>query len=74
MERPLCSFILVIRPSQPTSPCRMGMLLGAGHVQRAVKWAQGLDPRHHDAVALQLFEPHGPAAADAAVQGLAGAS
>jgi len=51
----------------------MGMLLGAGHVQRAAKWAHGLDPRHHDAVALQLFEPHGPAAAEAAVQGLAGA-
>jgi hypothetical protein len=56
-----------------TATCRMGMLLGAGHVQRAVKWAHGLDPRHHDAVALQLFEPLGPAAADAAVQGLAGA-
>lgn len=49
------------------------MLLGAGHVQRAVKWAQGLDPRHHDAAALQLFEPHGPAAAEAAVQDLGGA-
>lgn len=57
----------------PYMHIRMGMLLGAGHVQRAAKWAQGLDPRHHDAVALQLFEPHGPAAAAMAVQGLGGA-